>query len=184
MKKNIIKIFSFLAAFLLVFACQNFDREELGDYPLDGPQVTFVNPNPSGSTVLQSIQPTTSTTIKFEVTDDIAIKSIVVKYNDTEIANMVSFTDPKHVVVNDLVLNNIANGDHTITVIATDSDDNVNTKTVPFVKKQADPYNPKYEGEVFYMPFEGNYLFRRHGSCRILVGNKLVFAGLMTFSGH
>lgn len=157
MKKNIFKIFSFLSLVLLVFSCQNFERDLLGDYPLDGPMITFVTPNVNGNTVIQSIQPTTSMTVKFEVTDDVAIKSIIVKYNDTQIANMTTFTDPKHVIVNDLVVNDIPNGTHNITIIATDSDDNVITKTVPFLKKQADPYIPQYAGEVFYMPFEGNF---------------------------
>lgn len=157
MKQNIFKILAFLAILLFGHSCQNMDREPLGDYPLDGPAITFVNPNANGSTVLQSIQPTTSTTVKFQVTDDIGIKSIVVKYDNTEIYNKSSFTNPKLMVVNDLVLNNIANGSHNITIIATDSDNNVITKTVPFVKKQADPYVKKYNGEVFYMPFDGNF---------------------------
>lgn len=141
----------------MIFSCQNLDRPFFDDYPLDGPVITFVNPNPNGTTIVQSIQPTTSTTVKFEITDDIAIKSIVVKYNDAQISNMTSFTNPKHVIVDDLVVNDIPNGTHKITIIATDSDGNVITKTVPFVKKQADPYMPKYSGEVFYMPFEGNF---------------------------
>lgn len=157
MKLNIFKILGFLTVLLFSFSCQNFDREPLGDYPLDGAVITFINPNATGSTVLQSIQPTTSTTIKFEVTDDKGIKNIVVKYDNTEIYNKSSFTDPKKVVVSDLALNNIANGTHNITITVTDSDNNVTTKTVPFIKKQADPYIPKYGGEVFYMPFDGNY---------------------------
>lgn len=157
MKNYINKILGALALILIVFSCQNFDREPLGDYPLDGPVVTFINPNPNGSTVIQSIQPTTSTTLSFEVTDDIAVKNIVVKFNGTEIYKETTFENPKKVVVNDLVLIDIPNGNHTITIVATDSDGNVITKEVPFVKKQADPYNTKYPGEVFYMPFEGNF---------------------------
>ncbi|WP_297984312.1 LamG domain-containing protein [uncultured Chryseobacterium sp.] len=157
MKRNIFKILSFFTVLLLVFSCQNFDRDPLGEYPLDGAGITFISPNANGSTVIQSIQPTTSTTVKFEVTDDIAIKNIVVKYDNTEIYNQSSFTDVKHVVVDNLVVSNIGNGDHNITIIATDSDNNVITKTAAFTKKQADPYVKKYDGEVFYMPFDGNF---------------------------
>lgn len=157
MKQYLIKILGVLTVFLLVFSCQNMDREPLGEYPLDGPVISFVYPNANGSSVLQSIQPTTSATVQFEVLDDLGLKSVVVKYDNTEIGNYSTFTDPKHFVVTDLLLDNIPNGEHSITVTATDSDGNVITKTVPFIKKQADPYLAKYPGEMFYMPFEDNF---------------------------
>lgn len=157
MKKYLFKILSILSLILMFFSCQNLDLPELGDYPLDGPVITFISPNPTGATVLQTIEPTTSLTIKFDVTDDIAVKNIIVKYDNKEIANMSSFTDAKHVTVNNLVQKDIPNGNHTITIVATDSDGKVSTQTVSFIKKLAEPYVKKFNGEVFYMPFEGNF---------------------------
>lgn len=157
MKKYLFKILSILSLILMFFSCQNLDLPELGDYPLDGPVITFISPNPTGATVLQTIEPTTSLTIKFDVTDDIAVKNIIVKYDNKEIANMSSFADVKHVTVNNLVQKDIPNGNHTITIVATDSDGKVSTQTVSFIKKLAEPYVKKFNGEVFYMPFEGNF---------------------------
>lgn len=157
MKKYLFKILSILSLILMFFSCQNLDLPELGDYPLDGPVITFISPNPTGATVLQTIEPTTSLTIKFDVTDDIAVKNIIIKYDNKEIANMSSFTDAKHVTVNNLVQKDIPNGNHTITIVATDSDGKVSTQTVSFIKKLAEPYVKKFNGEVFYMPFEGNF---------------------------
>lgn len=157
MKKYLFKILSILSLILMFFSCQNLDLPELGDYPLDGPVITFISPNPTGATVLQTIEPTTSLTIKFDVTDDIAVKNIIIKYDNKEIANMSSFADVKHVTVNNLVQKDIPNGNHTITIVATDSDGKVSTQTVSFIKKLAEPYVKKFNGEVFYMPFEGNF---------------------------
>ena len=157
MKKQFLKYLSFAFLSLFFFSCQNLERPELGDYPLDAPVITFVTPNPAGSTVIQSIQPTTSMTVKFNVTDDIGLTDIVVQYNGATISSMSGFSDPKNVVVDDLLVDNIPNGNHEISISATDTDGNTSSQTVPFLKKQADPYNPLYAGEVFYMPFEGNF---------------------------
>lgn len=157
MKNKFLNILSIFSIALFLFSCQDMYRPELGDYPLDGPVVTFLNPNPSGSTVIQSIQPTAPITIKFDVTDDVALKTVVVKYDAEVLTTYSTFTDVKHLSINDLVKTGVPNGSHTITLIATDSDNNVVTKTADFVKKEAEPYIPKYNGEVFYMPFEGNF---------------------------
>ncbi len=157
------KIFKYIDSLLILItiismgSCQDLSQPGLGDYPLDGPVITFLTPNPSGSTVIQSIEPITSITIKFQAEDDIEITNISVKVDGSEIANMSDFANVKMVSVDDLVYDNVDNGTHTVTIIATDSDDNVVTQEVSFIKEDAVPYVPVYDGEIFYMPFEGNF---------------------------
>lgn len=145
-----------LPVLFLLAGCQDLDRPEFSDYLLDGPIVTLNFPSPSGSTVIQSVEPITSITIDFSVEDDIAIASIVVQMDGAEIANMTDFADPQMVVVDDLVYDNVDTGNHTVTIIATDSDNNTETVTTSFLKEDAPPYEAIL-GEVLYMSFDGNY---------------------------
>lgn len=46
---------------------------------------------------------------------------------------------------------------HTVTVTATDSDNNEATVTADFLKEDIPPYSPRF-GEMFYMPFDGNFI--------------------------
>ena len=157
MKNNSFKILSFLSFFLILFGCQKLDRPELGDYPLDGPIITFISPNPSGTTVILSIEPITSIMIKFQVEDDIEITNISVEVDDDEIANYAEFDNVQSVSIDDLLFDEVSDGEHSVTITATDSDGNITTETVAFIKDYPEPYIPQYDGEVFYMPFEDNY---------------------------
>lgn len=111
-------------------------------YPLEG-------------TKIQVLDLVTSINIKFEVVDDIEIGTIVVYVDDTEIMTYSSFKDYRR-SVNELLFNNVTNGDHTLKIVATDLEGKSTTKIVNFMK--VSPYNAKYDGEIFYMPFDGDYL--------------------------
>jgi hypothetical protein len=52
--------------------------------------------------------------------------------------------------------NTLENGTHTLTITATDMSDKSTSASVNFEK--VTPYQPKYEGEIVYMPFDGDYL--------------------------
>lgn len=109
------------------------------NYPIDG-------------TLIRVKEAVTSVNIKFEVVDDIEIKSISVKLDGTELTSFSEFKDYRR-AVKEYLYNNLTNGTHTLSVIATDLSGKITTKSVNFEK--ATPYQPKYTGEVLYMPFDG-----------------------------
>lgn len=156
-KNNIWKLWIFILSIFVLQGCQDLEQPPLGDYLTDGPIINLNYPSPGGSTVIQSADEFASITINFEVTDDIEITNISVDVDGVEISNVSSFSDVKSVVVDNLVFDQVTTGEHTLTVSATDSHENVTTQTVTFTKVETPPYDPVFEGETFYMPFEGNY---------------------------
>ncbi|MCK7590687.1 LamG domain-containing protein [Subsaxibacter sp. CAU 1640] len=176
----------FLAPVLFFIGCQDFDEPEFSDYPLDGPIIILTSPNPNGSTIIQSSDPITSISIEFTVEDDIAISNVNVLVDGNEIYNMSNFVDPQLVSVQDLVYDNVGTGMHTFTLTATDSDGNVETVTTEFLKEDVAPYNPQ-NGEVLYMPFEGDYINLVNSTSATVVGNPTfsndAFAGVNSYAG-
>ena len=149
---------NFLFLFLLIFtmACNE------GIDP-----ITKVNPGPDESspaitikypvdgTKIQVPELTTSINIQFEATDDIELKSISVLLDGTEITSFSEFKDYRR-AVKEYTYSNLTNGIHTLTINATDMENKVTTQSVRFEKKP--PYIPLYDGETFYMPFDGDYV--------------------------
>ncbi|AWW31963.1 LamG domain-containing protein [Echinicola strongylocentroti] len=93
--------------------------------------------------------------IDFEVMDDIEIQDIIVTMDGQEIGNYTDFRDYRKAAIK-LPYENLTNGDHTLTVTANDLSGKTTTNTVEFEKPE--DYIPQYDGEVFYMPFDGQYL--------------------------
>ncbi len=116
------------------------------------PEVT-VNFPPDGYE-LQTNDEIASINIRFEVRDDIEIKDISVSLNGSEIASFNDFLDYR-VAKMDFDYDNVTTGDHVLTVAATDLDGKTSEANVNFSKSP--PYVAAYEGEVFYMPFNGEY---------------------------
>lgn len=159
MKNKIFKYVDTLLILLMVLSingCQDLNEPELGNYPLDGPVLTLTSPNPNGLTIIQSVDPIASITIKFTAQDDIEISNILVTIDGNEVANMNSFEDPTFVQVDDLVYDNVDVGEHSFNLTATDSDGNIETITTTFIKEDTPPYEAIL-GEVLYMNFDGNY---------------------------
>ena len=112
------------------------------DYPQDGTQ-------------LQVNEAVTSINIEFEVSDDIEIETISLAIDGTEIASFSEFKDFRR-YVGEYLYDNVTNGAHELTITATDVDGKSGSKTVSFEKLP--PYTPLYDGEIFYMPFNGDYM--------------------------
>ena len=157
MKNKIIQYIGILIAVFFATGCQTLDEPEFGDYPLDPPIITLNTPNAGGSTVIRSSDPTAPVTFNFRVVDDIEIVNITVKVDGIEVANMSEFTDNKNVLINDLVYD-ASIGTHTVTITAEDSDNNITTISTTFVIEDAPPYTPKFAGEFFYMPYDGDFV--------------------------
>lgn len=135
-------------------------------YPVDG-------------TLIQVPELVASIEIKFEVTDDIEIASIKVEIDGAEIAAYHDFKDYRR-AVEEILFENVTNGDHTLTISATDLENKTTVKEVSFVK--APPYSPLFAGEIFYMPFDNEYMEMISFQNATVVGNP-GFAGTSIIAG-
>ncbi len=131
--------------------------------------ITAVDPGPDGSSPVVTIKlPVENYEIKtgelvspvkidFEVTDDIELGNISVKFDGTDIKTYTSadYKDYRR-LIDTLTYDNVTMGNHTISIVAADLSGKSTTKTITISK--VPPYAPKYDGEVFYMPFEGDYM--------------------------
>lgn len=156
MKNKTLKYLGFALIAILAFGCQNLDEPGFSDFPYDGPVLTLLTPSVNGATVIRSNEAVAPVTIKFKVEDDLGIANITVNLDDIEILNMNEFTDSRLVIIDDLT-KDVANGTHSLTIIATDINNVVVTKTTTFEKVETPPYEPLFSGEKFYMPFDGDF---------------------------
>lgn len=136
-------------------------------YPVDGTQI-------------QVPELVASINIQFEVTDDIEIANISVLIDGVEIASYNEFKDYRR-AVEELVYDNVTNGDHTLTVTAIDLENKTTTVTRNFSK--APPYSPIYPDEIFYMPFDNDYMEMISFANATVVGNP-GFAGESIIQGE
>jgi hypothetical protein len=138
-------------------------------YPLEG-------------TLIRVVEDETPININFEVIDDIEIESIQVSLNGTQIAIFEEFLDFRRFVKTH-TYPNLTNGTHVLTIVARDTSGKSTTKTVNFEK--VEPYTPVYEGEVFYLPFDGDFTELVTVSNPTVVGNPGLGTGVigMAYSG-
>jgi hypothetical protein len=108
---------------------------------------------PIEGTKIRVDEPVTSINIKFVAADDIEIKLISVQLDGTEIKTFDSFMDYRR-YMGEYQYDNLANGDHVLKVVATDLSGKESSQTVNF--KKIAPYIP-LPGEVFYLPFDGDF---------------------------
>ena len=111
--------------------------------------------SPSDGATIQVPQAVASVNIRFEVIDDIEVDHIEVLVNGNQIATYDDFLDYR-IVKEELTFDEVTNGEHTLTINATDIAGNTTTKSVSFSKEP--PYTPRYAGEFFYMPFNGDFM--------------------------
>ncbi|NVN18677.1 LamG domain-containing protein [Muricauda sp. HICW] len=155
--KHIVKSIIMLLALLVVSCNEGIDPITAVDAGVDetAPQVTISAP--VAGSVIQVPAETTDVPISFQVTDDIEVGSISVQMNGSTIATYNGgFVDYRRVLVNNLVFEGLVDGEHELTVTATDLDGKSTSATVNFSKEP--PYLPKYEGEILYMPFNGDWI--------------------------
>lgn len=112
-------------------------------YPVEGTQIR----------VTEEVTPID---IRFDVEDDIEVSDVRVLLDGNEIATFDTdnFIDYRH-FINEFTYETLASGQHTLTVTATDIAGKSTSESVTFEK--IEPYTPIY-GEVFYMPFDGDYM--------------------------
>lgn len=157
MKKIKKPIFGLLFLFLALTSCEydGIDPITAVDAGADAgsPQITILYP--TEGTAIQVPEAIATINIRLEVVDDIEIDEIEVLVNGNQIALFDDFTDYR-IAKRNITFDNVTNGEHILTVIATDISGNVTTKEVNFSKEP--PYSPKYAGEFFYMPYDGDFM--------------------------
>ncbi len=155
------KIFSKLLIFALAFLAFNACEQDYIDdiskvepgADETAPQVTLNYPKEG--TRIQVTEPETTINIDFEVTDDIEIGTVKIVLDGSEIASFDNFIDYRR-FLHELTYEGLGNGEHTLSVTATDLDGKSTTVSVNFEK--VPPYEAKFDGEVFYMPFNGDFM--------------------------
>ena len=149
MKNFKIKLLGVLSFLLVLAACEVDGIDSITKVDpgadLGAPEVNITAPA-EGNTI-KVLEEISSITIAFEVVDDIEIADIEVMVDGNVIAQMSDFKDYR-IVEEEVVFDNVTNGDHTATVKATDTEGNVTSKTVNFSKEP--PYTPKYQNEYLY----------------------------------
>lgn len=93
--------------------------------------------------------------IKLEANDDIEIKNVVISLDGNNIKTFDSFKDYRR-ALETYTYESLGNGDHILAVTVTDVSGKSTTETINFQKVA--PYKPVYDGEDFYMPFDGDFL--------------------------
>lgn len=128
--------------------------------------ITYVDPGPdSGAPEITIMKPTegfqiqvpdavTSVDIQFKATDDIELGSVNVNIDGIDIATYDNFVDYR-TAIEELTYDNVTTGDHVLTVTATDKAGKTTVSTVNFGKQP--PYTPQFNGEMFYMSFDGSF---------------------------
>ncbi|WP_029037211.1 LamG-like jellyroll fold domain-containing protein [Salinimicrobium xinjiangense] len=151
------KFLGFLAFLFILAGCEREGIDpitEVDPGPDQGAPVVNIN-FPREGTSLKTVEEVSTIDINFDVTDDIEIAQIEVLVNGEVIETFSEFTDYR-IVEREVTFSNVTSGEHTVTVRATDLDGNQTTQTVNFSKEP--PYSPRFENEVFYMPFDGDFM--------------------------
>lgn len=120
------------------------------------PEITFMFPIEGSKIKVGELVSTLK--IDFKVSDDIEVKTIEVMVDGNEVGTLDTFKDYRVVVVNDMEYAGLENGDHVLTIVATDIEGKTTTESVSFTKEP--PYTPIYPGEVFYMSFDSDVGFK------------------------
>lgn len=155
--KNLKNIVSCLVAVLFMYSCDQGIDEITQVDPGEDVTAPAVKINyPKEGLKIKVLATLADITIDFEVTDDIEVKDVKVLLDDTEIATYSTFKDYRRVLIDDLEYNGLEDGIHKVTVTATDLEGKTTTSSVNFEKQPA--YVKKYDGEVLYMPFDGDYV--------------------------
>jgi len=115
------------------------------------PSITFTFPI-EGSLVRDTNE-VSSIIFKFETVDDIELKTVSLQLDGIEIKMFNSFLDYRRAVI-EYTYNDLHYGDHVFTVVSTDLSGKSTTQSVNFKKVEA--YQPM-DGEIVYMPFDGDY---------------------------
>ncbi len=110
---------------------------------------------PTNGTLIRVVEDVVDLTVSFEASDDILLQQVSLDLDGTTFATLSDFRDFRR-VVDEVVYEDLTNGPHTLTITAVDGEGKTSSASVDFEKTE--PYTPRYDGEIFYMPFDNEYL--------------------------
>lgn len=141
---------------ILAFACnEGIDDISHVEPGPDEEAPTITVSYPIEGTKVQVKEDVTPIGIQFEATDDIEIQQVAFSLDGTEVGTVSDFRDYRR-AVQTFTYESLTNGEHTLVVTVTDLSGKNSSSTVNFEKVA--PYQPVFEGEIFYMPFDGDYM--------------------------
>ena len=183
MKKINNIVFGFFAMVLMVSCYEGIDSiSEVDPGPDAGaPIVTIIKP--TNGLVISEPNPISTIIIEVRVEDDIEVGDITISLDGNQIAfyETGSYIDYR-IVTKQMTYDNITIGDHTLMVTATDLAGNTTISTANFTKEP--PYTPLYPGEIFYMPFDGDFSDLVTSTAANEVGNPGFNAGGISRSSY
>ncbi|MFB2120331.1 LamG domain-containing protein [Parapedobacter sp. 2B3] len=154
--KSIYKSLAIAAAVTATAACQDGYIDDIK--PIQpgtdetAPEVTIGYPS-NATVLIPFTDESTQINFEFEVKDDIEITSIALALNGNTLETFTDFKDYRRVAAKHLS-ETLPVGDYTFDVVATDASGKTTTKSFAF--EISNVYQAKYDGEIFYMPFEGD----------------------------
>lgn len=154
-------IFSVVISLMAVSCYEGIDPISPVDPGPDAAAPVITIKYPNQGTLIRVREATVNINVDLEVTDDIELGNITLLMNGTEFARYndigknPAFRDFRRALIQ-RTFNNLPNGPHVFRVVATDLSGKSTTREVTFEKIA--PYAPMFPGEVFYMPFDGEYL--------------------------
>ncbi|MEO6348143.1 MAG: LamG domain-containing protein, partial [Aquaticitalea sp.] len=156
MKKINKLVITFLTLIFMVSCNDGIDPiSEVDPGPDAGaPIVTIIKP--TDGLAISDPNPMSSIDIEIRVEDDIEVGDITVSLDGNVIGSFQSgsYIDYR-IVTKQMTYDNVTIGEHTLMITATDLAGNTTTSTSNFTKEP--PYTPMYPGEIFYMPFDGDF---------------------------
>jgi hypothetical protein len=161
-------LFLSLMLFLMAGCEQGIDPiSAVAPGPDESAPVVKIN-YPIDNFLIRQDAPKVSIKFEFEAADDIELAKVDLLLNGTQIATFSNFKDYRR-AVEEYIYDNITDGNYTLTVNATDLTGKIGTQTIHFQKTT--PYHPIYDGEIFYMPFDGDNVELVSNTAATKVGN-------------
>ena len=123
---------------------------------------------------IQVKEDVTSVNIQVKASDDIELASVKLNLDGTDLITWSTFTDYR-IAIEQYNYTSLGNGNHILTVTATDKAGKNTISKVNFSKVA--PYKPIYNGEVLYMPFEGDAMEAISVSMPTVIGTPVFVTG-------
>src|SRR5690554_2313180 len=141
---------------MLAFGCdQGIDPISALDPGPDETAPQVIIRTPTQGYQIQAPEAVAPVDISFEVSDDIELASVVVSINGNQIATFGEFIDYRR-FIHSFTYDSVPTGAHELQITATDLEGKSTTESRSFEK--IPPYTPKYADEIFYMPFDGDFM--------------------------
>ncbi|MGJ3234023.1 LamG-like jellyroll fold domain-containing protein [Marivirga sp.] len=143
-----------IAPFFVMTACQDGYIDDISEVDPGSDQENPILElsSPSGNITIPFDENQSTIEVELEATDDIELGEVSISFDGEELVTFNEFIDYRRFTTT-YAIENVEVGDHTLTVVATDLAGKSSEESVEFtLSNQYQALN----GEILYMPFEGN----------------------------